>query len=407
MGRDNKGGRLDDSKMLGVLVALAALVWLTLALGRGRFWRADQVLPTTFPNLPQWPGVAVLIPARNEAETLPQTLPSLCRQDYAGHLEIWLIDDQSDDGTATIAREIAQASRYPVQVIAGSPLPPSWSGKLWALEQGWQAIQQGRDQFQYVLLTDADIRHAPDSIARLVSKAETDGLGLVSWMVRLRCESGWDRLLIPAFVFFFQKLYPFPWVNDPQRSTAAAAGGCILIRREILHKLGGFASVRDALIDDCTLAQRVKALGVPLWLGLTDQTESVRRYGSLTRIWQMVARTAFTQLGYSPWWLLGTVLGMGLVYLGPPVGCLGGAVTGKWGVALLGLLTWTLMATLYGPTLRRYDLPWTWGFTLPLAAGLYTLMTLDSARRHWQGQGGAWKGRVYPRGNSGLVEFGD
>ncbi|MCS7225891.1 MAG: glycosyltransferase [Gloeomargarita sp. SKYB31] len=385
--------------LLALVVGLAGLVWLGLACCRGGFWRADQVLPQLQSTLSHWPSVAVLIPARNEAMTLPQTLPSLCRQQYAGVLEIWVIDDQSEDGTATIAAQIAQAGKHPVQVLAGAPLPPGWSGKLWALEQGWRAIQSQGDRYKYVLLTDADIYHGPASVARLVTKAETDGVGLVSWMVLLRCESVWDRLLIPAFVFFFQKLYPFPWVNDPRRPTAAAAGGCILLRREILQQLGGFAALRDALIDDCTLAQRVKALGVPLWLGLTDQTISVRRYCSLGSIWQMVARTAFTQLRYSPWRLLGTVVGMSLVYLGPLVGTLWGGVTGQGLWATIALATWGLMAMLYTPTLRWYRLPAWWGFTLPLAAALYTLMTMDSARRYWQGRGGAWKGRVYPSGS--------
>ncbi|MCS6782579.1 MAG: glycosyltransferase [Gloeomargarita sp. SKYBB_i_bin120] len=393
--------------MLALLVGLAGLAWLGMAWFRGGFWRADQVLPAAVRTLRAWPSVAVLVPARNEAETLPQTLPSLGCQDYPGALAIWVIDDQSDDETASIIQSIAQTSRHPVYLLAGVPLPTGWTGKLWALEQGWQAIQSQGERYQYVLLTDADICHAPDGLRRLVSKAETEDLGLVSWMVKLRCVSWWDRLLLPAFVFFFQKLYPFPWVNDSKRPTAAAAGGCILLRSEILRRLGGFASLRNALIDDCTLAQRVKGLGFSLWLGLTDQTVSVRRYGSLASIWQMVTRTAFTQLQYSPWRLLGTVLGMSLVYLGPPVGSLWGGLTGQWLWAALALATWGLMAALYAPTLRWYNLPWHWGFTLPLAAALYTLMTLDSARRHWQGKGSAWKGRVYPKGSSGLGAAAD
>ncbi|APB34818.1 Glycosyltransferases involved in cell wall biogenesis [Gloeomargarita lithophora Alchichica-D10] len=390
--------------VVGGCSVLALLVWLVLWLGRGGFWRADQVLPAVPQPITSWPGVAVLIPARNEATTLPESLPSLLQQQYAGDLEIWLIDDQSTDGTGAVAAEIAQelGCTERLHILTGTPLPAGWSGKLWALEQGWQAVQTQEhypSKFKYILLTDADICHAPDSVMQLVAQAQTHHLGLVSWMVLLRCESFWDRLLIPAFVFFFQKLYPFPWVNDPAKTTAAAAGGCILLEQQVLQKLGGFACLRGALIDDCTLAQRVKGLGVPVWLGLTDATRSVRPYGTLASTWGMVARTAFTQLHYSPWLLLGTLLGMGLLYGAPLVGWGWGLVMGiPWLLVVAGL-TWGLMAGLYAKTLRWYNLPTLWGLTLPLAAGLYTLMTLDSARRHWQGRGGAWKGRVYPKGS--------
>lgn len=388
---------------MGGLSVLALLTWLGLWLGRGGFWRADQVLPEIPEPLASWPGVAVLIPARNEADALPQSLPSLLQQQYAGDLEIYLIDDQSTDGTGLIATQIALelgvAQR--LNILPGTPLPAGWSGKLWALEQGWQAVQAENhgEKFKYILLTDADIAHDPDSVAQLVTQAETQHLGLVSLMVLLRCESFWDRLLIPAFVFFFQKLYPFPWVNDPKKSTAAAAGGCILLEYNILQKLGGFTCLRGALIDDCTLAQRVKGLGVPIWLGLTSTTSSVRPYGTLASTWGMVARTAFTQLHYSPWLLLGTLVGMGWLYLLPPVVFFWGLGMGlPWLVVVSGL-TWGIMAGLYGRTLRWYKLPTLWGLTLPFVAGLYTLMTLDSAWQHGQGRGGVWKGRVYPKGN--------
>jgi hopene-associated glycosyltransferase HpnB len=394
--------------MLWVMAGVSALVWLGwlgLWLAWGGFWRADQVLPVPSEPLTHWPGVAVLIPARNEAATLPHTLPSLLQQQYAGVWELWLIDDQSEDGTGAVAAAIAQQLGSPerLHILTGTALPAGWSGKLWALEQGWQAVQavEPPDKFKYLLLTDADICHAPDSLTQLVTQAETQRLGLVSWMVRLRCESFWDRLLIPAFVFFFQKLYPFPWVNDPTQPTAAAAGGCILVARTVLQMLGGFGSLRGALIDDCTLAQRVKGLGVPIWLGLTRTTFSVRPYGTLASVWAMVTRTAFTQLRYSPWLLLGTVLGMGLMYLWPVVGLVWGLVGGIPWLAGMNGCTWGLMSILYSRTLRWYDLPALWGCTLPLAASLYTLMTLDSARRHWQGRGSAWKGRVYPKGSCG------
>ena len=388
--------------LAGGVSALALVLWLGLWWGRGGFWRADQVLPAQPEPLPHWPGVAVLIPARNEADSLPHTLPSLFQQQYPGVWDIWLVDDQSEDGTAGVAMALAQqfGATARLHILTGAALPAGWSGKLWALEQGWQAIQT-QEHYTYILLTDADICHAPDSLRQLVTQAETQQLGLVSWMVRLRCVSWWDRLLIPAFVFFFQKLYPFPWVNDPAHPTAAAAGGCILLARPVLAQLGGFGGLRGALIDDCTLAQRVKGLGVRIWLGLTRTTYSVRPYGTLASVWAMVTRTAFTQLGYSPWWLLGTVLGMGIIYLWPPVGLLWGLVWGNPWLAGVNALTWGLMSFLYGHTLRWYELPPVWGSTLPLAAGLYTLMTLDSARRYWQGQGSAWKGRVYPKGRRG------
>ncbi len=389
--------------VMGGLSVLALLAWLVLGWGRGGFWRADQVLPEIPEPLTPWPGVAVLIPARNESEALPQSLPSLLQQQYAGNLEIYLIDDQSTDGTGLIATQIAQelGAAARLNVLPGAPLPPGWSGKLWALEQGWQAVQAANfgDKFKYILLTDADIAHAPDSVAQLVTQAATQHLGLVSLMVLLRCESFWDRLLIPAFVFFFQKLYPFPWVNDPKKSTAAAAGGCILLEQQVLQQLEGFGCLRGALIDDCTLAQRVKGLGVPIWLGLTPTTSSVRPYGTLASTWGMVARTAFTQLHYSPWLLLGTLVGMGWLYLLPPVGFFWGLGMGlPWLVVVSGL-TWGVMAGLYSRTLRWYNLPTIWGITLPLAAGLYTFMTLDSAWQHGRGRGGAWKGRVYPKGS--------
>jgi hopene-associated glycosyltransferase HpnB len=305
------------------------------------------------------------------------------------------------------------------------------------LEQGIRHAQQLTPPPDYFVLTDADIEHDSTNLRRLVAKAEQGNLDLVSVMVRLRCENFWEHLLIPAFVFFFQKLYPFRWVNNPTNSTAAAAGGCILIRREALNRIGGIEVVRQALIDDCTLAQAVKSSGqleqgrggagergsrgereqierppiltlsasLPLspsssgegriWLGLSSLTHSLRPYPSLATVWEMVARTAYTQLNYSPILLLGTLSGMFLVYLVPPLGVIVGGLTGNWLVAIAGLLAWLLMAWAYLPTLRFYQCSPLLAFCLPGVAFLYTLMTLDSAVRHWQGRGGAWKGRVY------------
>lgn len=393
------------------LTILSLGIWIGLLCFRGQFWQADQCLDVVEPGLKTWPSVCAVVPARNEASLLPLTLRSLLMQNYPGSFTVILVDDQSTDGTATIAQQVAQTLNKSSQlnILTTSPLPPGWTGKLWALEQGIQRAESIDEvtSFQcppdYLLLTDADIEHDVTSLLSLVTKAEREDLDLVSLMVLLRCQSFWERLLIPAFVFFFQKLYPFRWVNDPTNPTAAAAGGCSLIRREALTRIGGIQAVRQALIDDCALAQVIKSTGRQLqpeargqiWLGLTSSTHSLRPYPSLATIWEMVARTAFTQLNYSPLLLLGTLLGMTLIYLVPPVGAIVGGLTGNWLIAITGLVGWLLMAWAYVPTLRLYQCSPVWAFCLPGVAFLYTLMTLDSGLRHWQGQGGAWKGRVY------------
>jgi hopene-associated glycosyltransferase HpnB len=337
-----------------------------------------------------------VIPARNEAELLPITLRSLLNQDYPGSLTIILVDDQSTDGTASVAQALGNNGQ--LHVLAAEPLPPGWKGKLWALEQGIRHAQTLTPPPDYLLLTDADIEHDRTNLRQLVTKAQQENLELVSLMVQLRCQSFWERLLIPAFVFFFQKLYPFRWVNDSQNRTAAAAGGCILIRRETLVQIGGIQAIRQALIDDCALAQAVKSNSTGrIWLGLTASTCSVRPYASLATIWDMVARSAYTQLNYSPWLLLGTLVGMTLIYIVPPVGVIVGGLTRNWTVAIASLISYLLMTVAYLPTVRLYRCsPW-WAFCLSAIAFLYTLMTLDSALRHYQGRGGAWKGRVYPQ----------
>ncbi len=393
-----------------VLTSLSVIIWVVLLTARGRFWQINPLLELEEEktDLPSFPKICAIIPARNEADLLPATLTSLLSQDYPGKFEIFLVDDNSTDETRKTAnllrRSFANAIAAGLQktpqlhVINGEPLPSGWSGKLWAMEQG---IRQASElQPDYFLLTDADILHDTNNLNRLVTKAVRENLDLASIMVRLRCESFWEELLIPAFVFFFQKLYPFQWVNNPQKSTAAAAGGCILIRRQALERIGGIQCVRQALIDDCALAEKVK-LGVgeissfPIWLGLSSLTKSLRSYDSLESIWDMVARTAFTQLNYSPFLLMGTLLGMFLVYLASPLGLILGLVTGNWFVAGLGLLGWLLMSLAYFPTINFYQCSPFFAFSLPIIGLLYTLMTLDSALRHWQGKGGAWKGRVY------------
>ena len=386
------------------LTSLSLGIWIGLLCLRGQFWRCDQRLENGQRESPQfkgdeYPSVCAVIPARNEAEMLPMTLRSLLQQSYPGEFTIILVDDHSTDGTAEFAQGMAEAllKRDRLQVIPAAPLPSGWTGKLWAMAQGIEKAENLTPLPDYFLLTDADIEHDVNNLNRLVAKAQEDDLDLVSLMVLLRCQSFWEKLLIPAFVFFFQKLYPFRWVNNPKYSTAAAAGGCILIRREALSRIGGIETLRDALIDDCTLGQAVKSTSKNgIWLGLSQRTRSKRAYDSLTTIWDMVARTAFTQLNYSPWLLVGTLIAMTLVYIVPPVGGILAGLTGNWLVAIAGFTTWLLMAIAYLPTIRLYRCSRWLAFALPAIAFLYTLMTIDSARRHWQGKGGAWKGRVYP-----------
>ncbi|MBD6616753.1 glycosyltransferase [Komarekiella sp. 'clone 1'] len=407
------------------LILLSLTIWLGLLSFWGQFWRADQqleveTLDTT--SLESLPVVCAIMPARNEADLIATTLRSLLLQDYPGSLNVFLVDDRSTDRTANFAEGVAYALNKPQQlhIISGESLPPGWSGKLWAIEQGIQKVETvdvtSLQKPDYFLLTDADIEHDVGNLRRLVAKAVQEDLDLVSVMVRLRCEGFWEKLLIPAFVFFFQKLYPFRWVNSPNNPTAAAAGGCILIRREALEQIGGIQAIRQTLIDDCALARAVKERGrqnnssspAPgrIWLGLSTLTHSLRPYPTLGTIWDMVARTAYTQLDYSPLLLLGTLLGMTLIYLVAPVGVILGLIWGNWAMsddkthcvyAFTGLLTWLLMTLAYLPTIRFYKCPLWLAFCLPAIAFLYTLMTLDSALRHWQGRGGAWKGRVYPR----------
>jgi hopene-associated glycosyltransferase HpnB len=389
------------------LTILSFFIWVGLIGWRGQFWQADQRLKVQVTDLQVWPSVCAVIPARNEAKLLPITLRSLLLQDYPGSFELILVDDQSTDGTATIAKTVAQALEKPqeLHLLCAEPLPPAWTGKLWALEQGIRYAQMLTPPPDYFLLTDADIEHEAGNLRALVAKAKQENLDLVSLMVLLRCQSFWEQLLIPAFVFFFQKLYPFRWVNDPELPTAAAAGGCILIAREALSRVGGIQTVRQALIDDCALAQAVKSnaqynpdVKGRIWLGLSSSTRSLRPYPSLATIWEMVTRTAFTQLNYSPWLLLGTLIAMTLIYAVPPAGVVVGGLTGNWYGAIAGLLGWLLMAWAYLPTIQFYKCsPWL-AFCLPAIALVYTLMTLGSALRHWRGQGGAWKGRVYSQG---------
>jgi hopene-associated glycosyltransferase HpnB len=385
-----------------ILACAALAAWIYLALFHHRFWQADQRLSAAAaPDPGAWPAVAAVVPARNEADVVGTAVRSLLEQDYPGPFRVVLVDDHSEDGTAQAARDAARATARPraLEIVPSDPLPRGWVGKLWAVAQGIAHATRQAPQACYLWLTDADIAHDPGMLRRLVAKAEADRLDLVSLMVLLWCRSAWERLLIPAFVFFFQKLYPFPAVSDPDLLTAAAAGGSMLVRRDALETAGGIAAIRGALIDDCALGRLIKGRRAAgsggIWLGLTDRARSLRPYRGLADIWRMVARSAFDQLRYSAPLLVGTLVGMVLLYVVPPAVALAYPLHRDAVAALAGLAAWLLMAGLYAPTLRLYGLGWAHGMLLPAAAVLYAAMTVDSALRHWRGSGGAWKGRFH------------
>ena len=370
------------------LAALTALIWLALLFGRGFYWlgrvRDDERMaaPET------WPSVMVVIPARNEAAVIGESVGSLLRQDYPGALAVIVVDDDSSDGTGAAAMAAGQGAPHGVTVLKGAALPPGWTGKLWALKQGIAAAEQRAPDF--LLLTDADIAHRPDSLSWLVAKAARDGTVLTSFMAKLRCESLAERSHVPAFIYFFEMLYPFAWVRQPKARTAAAAGGCVLLKTEALRVAGGIESIRNALIDDCSLARRLKAVG-PIWLGLTERVHSIRPYESFADVRQMISRSAYAQLNYSPLLLLGTLIGMCVTYLAAPLLALFGHGWPQW----LGIAVWAAMALSFVPTLRFYRLSPLWGIALPGIAMLYALYTFDSAFKHWRRRGGQWKGRVH------------
>jgi hopene-associated glycosyltransferase HpnB len=370
---------------------LALAIWLYLLLGRGGFWLARErdESPTM---LTTWPSVTAVVPARNEADVIEQSIGSLLRQDYPGVFRIVLVDDSSDDGTADRASTVASDNAERLDVLHGSPLPSGWTGKVWAQHQGVSHALTSEDKPDYLLLTDADIGHAPDNLRALVAQAESQSLVLVSSMVELSCQRWAERFLIPAFVFFFQMLYPFAWVADRDRAVAAAAGGCMLVRREALERIGGMASIRSEIIDDCALARQLKAQG-PIRLGLTRRARSRRPYEGLREIGRMVSRSAYAQLDYSPLLLAGTVAGMAIIYLVPALL----ALFGHGLAQAAGCATWLLMAIAFQPVLRFYRVSPLWGLALPAIAAAYTMFTVQSAVAVWRGQGGQWKGRAQAR----------
>ncbi|MEV7616219.1 glycosyltransferase [Streptomyces sp. NPDC089799] len=385
--------------LVGVAAVVSLVVWFWLLLGNGMFWRTDVRLPDVGEGRTAgepWPPVAVIVPARDEAEVLPLSLPSLLAQDYPGPVGVFLVDDGSTDGTGDVARRLAGGGVVLTVTSPGEP-PAGWTGKLWALEHGIALARRGDPAPEYLLLTDADIAHEADSLRVLVAAAESHGLDLVSQMARLRVATFWERMLVPAFVYFFAQLYPFRRVNRPGGRTAAAAGGCVLLRDEAAARAGVPASVRQAVIDDVSLARAVRRAGGRIWLGLADRVESVRPYPGLGDLWRMVSRSAYAQLRHRPSLLVGTVAGLCVVYLVPPLALLIGVVAGSPVAAVAGGLAWLVMAATYVPMLRYYRLTAALAPALPFTALLYLLMTVDSARQHHRGRGAAWKGRTYPR----------
>ncbi len=373
--------------ILLVLGALSLVIWLVLLLGRDMFWLARERDTRAQPPEPQvWPEVVAVVPARDEADVIARSVGSLLAQDYPGPFRVILVDDQSSDGTADIARALGSDR---LDVLTGAPLARGWTGKLWAVSQGVARASAGPGETaRYLWLTDADIEHAPDTLRMLVTRGEAGGLSLVSLMALLHCETPPERMLVPAFVFFFQMLYPFGAVNR-RSGLGAAAGGCMLVRRTSLESAGGIAAIRGALIDDCTLGALLKRQG-PVWLGLTRRSRSIRPYRGFAPVAAMISRSAYAQLRYSPLLLAGTVLGMVLVYLAPPALALFGGGLARW----LGIAAWAIMATTFQPMLAFYRRSPLWGPVLPGIAAFYLGCTMLSAWQHFRGRGGMWKGRA-------------
>ncbi|MEU1116957.1 MULTISPECIES: glycosyltransferase [unclassified Streptomyces] len=387
---------------LAWIAAGSLAAWLWLLVGQGFFWRTDVRLPPRR-DPADWPSVCVVVPARDEAEVLPLSLPSLLAQDYPGRAEVFLVDDGSTDGTGELARALAQRhGGLPLTVGSPGDPPSGWTGKLWAVRHGI-GLARARDP-EYLLLTDADIAHEPDSLRQLVAAARRGGYDLVSLMARLRVASGWERLVVPAFVYFFAQLYPFRWIGRKGSRTAAAAGGCVLLHTDAAERARIPDAIRQKVIDDVALARAVKRAGGHIWLGLAERVDSVRPYPRLADLWRMVSRSAYAQLRHQPLLLIGTVGGLALVYLAPPVTLFAGLATGNIAAAVAGGLAWLVMTVTYLPMLRYYRQPLWLALALPATAFLYLLMTVDSAVQHYRGRGAAWKGRTYARPDAASAE---
>lgn len=390
-----------------IAASFSLVVWLGLLFGRGKFWRMHQRLyPLEETEVDHsWPSVCAIIPARNESEALPESLPSVLAQEYPGTLNVILVNDHSEDNTGELAKEIAEKSdgRVNFQVVVPPPTPDDWAGKVWALHHGFKRAKKLDPEL--IWLTDADIKHDNETLRTLTHKLEDEGLNLGSIMADLRTESFWEKLLVPNFVYYFSMIYPFSWVNDPEKEIKAAAGGCVLTRKSALENAGGFEGISDAVIDDCALARECSEDGSGLWLGLSHMVTSVRSYGSLRGIWSTVSRSAFSQLRYSNFLLLGTVVGMVLLFLIPP-GSVALGIVGLLGLTaqinpvlasalvFVGGLTWLGMGASFLPILNWYGLSPAYGVLAPVGGFLYTLMTIDSGLSWWMNQGREWKGRT-------------
>ena len=374
---------------LTVFAFLPLAIWLYLLLARGMFWRArerDDLEEFTEPE--HWPSVAAVVPARNEADVIARSIGGLLAQDYRGEFHVVLVDDQSEDGTAEVASKLGAERK--LRVASGTTRPAGWTGKVWAMSQG---IEYATREFSpdYLWFTDADIAYTADNLRNLIARAEARRLALTSVMAKLSCATPAERFFIPAFVYYFQMLYPFAWVNNSRHRTAAAAGGCMLVRAHALEAAGGIAAIRSSIIDDCALGRLMKTQG-PIWLGLTRRVISIRPYPDITSIRRMVARSAYAQLNYSPLQLAGTLASLAVMFIAP---LLLAILTPLPPLArIAGAATWLIMAGTFIPMLRFYRRSQLWGFALPLIGTVYAAFTFDSALQHWRGRGGMWKGRA-------------
>ena len=381
--------------VLTFIAAVPFIIWLYLLLARGNFWRVrvDAIVPA---HRDRWPKVVVIVPARNEAETIAATIAALARQDYPGLFSIVVVDDHSDDGTAVLARQAAHecGPAHPVTVVRAAPLTPGWTGKVWALNEGIRGASEQEPDFYW--FTDADITHAPDTLRRLVFRAEQESLDLTSHMVLLRAKTAPEKFLIPAFLFFFLMLYPPRWIADPNQRTAGAAGGCILLRRSALERIGGLSTISSEVIEDCAMARAVKKSGGRIWLGLTRASASLRGFRTFAEIRDMIARTAFTQLRHSLFLLLVTLCGLFVTYVLAWVLLLALEVPAR----LLAGVAVCLMTATYSAAVRFSGLSPLWALSLPIAAVFYGYATCVSAVRYWLGRGGQWKGRAQAQGST-------
>jgi hopene-associated glycosyltransferase HpnB len=386
---------VDAVTLMYAAAAVPLAIWLYLLLARGGFWRVSRALqplssPVTTASVAFGRRIIAVVPARNEAEGIGRAVSSLLAQTLTPPLRVIVIDDGSTDGTADVAKRAAEAAgaRERLTLLSGTPPAVGWTGKLWAMSQGVNAASHHNPDF--LLLTDADIEYAPDEIAGLAGKAEAEHLDLVSLMVRLSTATFAERCTIPAFVFFFLKLYPPAWIASARSSVAGAAGGCMLLRPEALVRAGGLAAIRACIIDDCALARAVKSSGGRVWLGLARATRSLRVYGSFADIGAMISRTAFNQLGHSYLVLAATLCGLIVTYLAPPLLLL----TRQPLVIGLGAAAWLLMSLCYLPMVRFYRVAAAYTLLLPAVALFYAGATVHSAVQYAAGKGGRWKGRT-------------